>query len=167
MTCGDGTCSSTSGENCFSCPADCGRCPSCGDGLCRGTENCASCQADCGVCSVCPNMRCESEGGFEDCINCPADCGMCPLRACGESLTCTFGCFSFGGGGGIPSFSLSCLANCVAQTCADSRSFLDAVVSCAVMNFPMCGGPGGGGGIACIMSACSSEIRACLADRGC
>ena len=89
---------------------------------------------------------------------------MCELHACGESLTCTFGCFDFGGGG-IPSFSLSCLAGCVGETCADSRAFLDNVVSCAIANIATCGGGGGGGALSCIMMECRSEILACLADR--
>lgn len=93
---------------------------------------------------------------------------MCPLRSCGQSLVCLFGCFSFGGGGGgIPSFSISCLADCAAQTCADARVFLDNVTNCAIMSLPMCAGGGGGGGLSCIMSACGSEIRACLNDRSC
>lgn len=104
-------------------------------------------------------MRCESAGGFEDCINCPRDCGMCELNSCGQSLTCVFGCFSFGGGGGIPTFSLSCLAGCVAQTCTDSRFFLDQVVSCAVGSIGTCSD------IGCFMRECSTEIAACIGDR--
>jgi len=109
-------------------------------------------------------MRCESAGGFEDCINCPQDCGMCALKSCGESLSCVFGCVDFsGGGGGPPSFDFSCIVGCFAQTCADSRSFLNNVVNCAVANVGSCGG----GGLSCIMGACSTEITACLADPGC
>jgi hypothetical protein len=104
-------------------------------------------------------MRCETTGGFEDCVNCPSDCGMCALNSCGESLTCVFSCIDFGGGGGIPSFSLSCLAGCVAQTCTDSRFFLDQVVNCAIGNIGTCTD------FSCIMSECRTEIAACLADR--
>ncbi len=59
-SCGNGTCDS--GENCFSCAADCscgdeqacsvvaGECAAdtCGNGACDADENCLSCQADCG-----------------------------------------------------------------------------------------------------------------------
>jgi hypothetical protein len=109
-------------------------------------------------------MRCETTGGFEDCINCPSDCGMCPLRACGESLTCVFGCIDFGGGGGgVPGFDFSCVVGCFAQTCADSRSYLNNVVNCAIGAFAS----GTCSGLSCIMTECSGEIRACLGDRGC
>jgi hypothetical protein len=105
-------------------------------------------------------MRCESEGGFEDCVSCPADCGACALHSCGESLTCVFGCIDFGGGG-IPRFSISCLGGCVAETCPDSRFFLDQVVSCAVSS----GIAAGCRDLMCITDACRSEIAACLGDR--
>ena len=84
---------------------------------------------------------------------------MCTLNSCGESLTCVFGCIDFGGGGGIPMFSLSCLAGCVAQTCTDSRFFLDQVVSCAIGSIGTCSDLG------CIMTECRTEIAACFADR--
>jgi hypothetical protein len=108
-------------------------------------------------------MRCESAGGFEDCINCPADCGMCSLRSCGESLTCVFGCIDFGGGGGIPSVDFVCAATCFAQTCTDSRSYLNNVVNCAINQFAsgMCMD------LPCIMSACGTEIARCFSDPGC
>ncbi len=50
--CGDGSCQSN--ENCSTCEADCGSCPSvssCGDGNCDGDESCSSCPEDCGACS--------------------------------------------------------------------------------------------------------------------
>jgi len=45
--CGDGLCD-TANEDCWTCPADCGRC--CGDGECLAehAEDCVSCDADCG-----------------------------------------------------------------------------------------------------------------------
>ncbi|MBN1770829.1 MAG: hypothetical protein JXB32_06205 [Deltaproteobacteria bacterium] len=69
-TCGDGTCGA--GENCATCPADCG-CPAgqvcsggvcvivtgCGDGSCGAGENCATCPADCG----CPSGQICDAGG--------------------------------------------------------------------------------------------------------
>ncbi len=53
--CGNATCEST--EACWSCPADCGACDSCGDGKCepKKLENCTSCAKDCGACKPgCP-----------------------------------------------------------------------------------------------------------------
>jgi hypothetical protein len=102
-------------------------------------------------------MRCEPSQ-LEDCINCPGDCGSCPLNNCGSSLTCVFGCFDFGGGG-PPAFSLSCLAGCVAQTCPDSRAYLDEVVTCTISNIGMCSDP------SCFMTACRAPIARCLSDR--
>ena len=43
----------------------------CGDGICNFGENCASCPKDCGPCEVCGNEICE-EG--EDCETCEEDC---------------------------------------------------------------------------------------------
>ncbi len=97
---------------------------------------------------------------------------MCSLHACGESLTCVFGCIDFGGGGGgggIPGFDLACLGGCVTQTCPASRGFLQNVVNCAIGAFTSgaCAGGGGGGGLGCVMTQCSAQITACLGDRGC
>lgn len=166
--CGDMVCQPEISETCFTCEDDCGRCLGCGDGRCLGTENCASCAIDCGSCAVCPNMRCEMGAPFyEDCINCPADCGLCPLRSCGESLTCVFGCFDFGGGGGgIPGFDFTCLIDCFALTCADARSKLDMVINCALNAFTS-GRCTMGGGLGCIRTECSGEITACITDRSC
>lgn len=77
--CGDGTCDT--GEDCSSCPVDCGACPSsCGDGTCDPGEDCASCEADCGACN-CGDGQCTAPA--EDCASCPADCGACPAAQCG------------------------------------------------------------------------------------
>ena len=54
LWCGDGTCSSSIGESCSSCPADC-LCSTCGDGTCNnGTETCLTCTRDCGSCPCQP-----------------------------------------------------------------------------------------------------------------
>ena len=71
--CGDGNCAG--GENCASCPGDCGAC--CGNNVCDNAETCGSCPQDCGGC--CGNGSC---GGGENCSNCPQDCGQCP--SCGD-----------------------------------------------------------------------------------
>ena len=49
--CGEGIC--TSGEDCSTCPTDCGECEAaevCGDGTCSQSEGCSSCPEDCGEC---------------------------------------------------------------------------------------------------------------------
>ncbi len=48
-TCGNGACGA--GEDCSSCPADCGVCAgNCGNNVCDGGETCNSCPGDCGSC---------------------------------------------------------------------------------------------------------------------
>ena len=48
--CGDLTCSV--GEDCNSCPDDCGTCNGfCGDAICQPSEDCSNCSYDCGSCS--------------------------------------------------------------------------------------------------------------------
>ena len=59
--CGDGNCS-MEGENCTSCPSDCGEClpsgeevllSSCGNDVCdKPTETCSNCLVDCGLCPM-------------------------------------------------------------------------------------------------------------------
>lgn len=72
-TCGNGKCDS--GENCETCPGDCGACPTlCGNGTCEAGETCTSCPDDCGQC--CGNGACEAELG-ESCDTCSLDCGAC------------------------------------------------------------------------------------------
>lgn len=105
--CGDQTCDASKGENCSTCPQDCGVCPLCGnqvceppsetcgtcvqdcgpcppvcpDGACNGQETCETCPDDCGPCiPVCPDGFCN---GYETCVTCPKDCGACPPM-CGD-----------------------------------------------------------------------------------
>ncbi|MBI5537949.1 MAG: hypothetical protein HY898_34825 [Deltaproteobacteria bacterium] len=66
--CPNGTCDN--GEDCNSCPADCGAC--CGNGACDNGEDCSSCAGDCGAC--CGNGACDNG---EDCASCSDDCGAC------------------------------------------------------------------------------------------
>lgn len=49
--CGDWMCSI--GEDCYSCPEDCGTScyEYCGDGICQASESCSDCSYDCGSCS--------------------------------------------------------------------------------------------------------------------
>jgi len=72
--CGNLSCDLALGETCSTCPADCGACPVCGDKACSGGENCATCPGDCGKCPVCGDKACN---GIETCQTCPADCGNC------------------------------------------------------------------------------------------
>lgn len=92
--CGDGTCDAKAGENCETCPRDCGcgvrkcfegKCVgTCGDGTCDPSENCATC-LDCkcpegqecarGQCrTYCGNGTCDKG---ESCATCVLDC-ECP-----------------------------------------------------------------------------------------
>ena len=96
--CGDGLCDPNRGENCDTCPQDCGctspqrcfngRCQlSCGNGFCERGEDCQNCPQDCscpsgqncenGRCSLCGNGNCDLG---EDCTTCPLDC-VCPSRS--------------------------------------------------------------------------------------
>jgi len=47
--CGDQICGF--GENCSTCPLDCGDCSWCGNGVCENGENCQLCPHDCGQCN--------------------------------------------------------------------------------------------------------------------
>jgi hypothetical protein len=73
-TCGNGTCAG--GEECASCPDDCGACPpTCGDGRCEGAETCGACPGDCGACPpTCGDGTCDPG---ESCETCAGDCGAC------------------------------------------------------------------------------------------
>jgi hypothetical protein len=79
-TCGNGACEL--GEDCSSCPGDCGVCSVCGDGVCNGGETCDSCPGDCGACttSYCGDGTCDAG---EDCNSCASDCGTC-ASYCGD-----------------------------------------------------------------------------------
>ncbi len=79
--CGNGKCEPTFGETCAAahCPEDCqafcGKPTTCGDGQCSAGEQCLSCPEECGACtSSCGNGICEQG---EDCRSCPVDCPPC------------------------------------------------------------------------------------------
>ncbi|MBW2734171.1 MAG: hypothetical protein JRH20_17415 [Deltaproteobacteria bacterium] len=101
-TCGDGECAV--GEDCKSCPGDCGLCTgACGDGQCDASagESCGSCEADCGACN-CGNGTCDSG---EDKDSCPADCSgtvTCGDGTCEGDETAT-----------------TCPQDCVTNTCGN------------------------------------------------
>jgi hypothetical protein len=98
--CGNGRCES--GEDRFTCPADCGAfcgnqvcevgestasCPGdcyCGNGTCDSGENSATCAADCST-SSCGDGTC---GGSESTSSCPGDC-YCGNGTCDSGETST------------------------------------------------------------------------------
>lgn len=86
-TCGNGICSPDDGDDCRTCPGDCGTCEDiCGDGVCWGTENCVTCEKDCGAClseeDGCGDGVCDEH---ETQYNCPHDCGF-PTPQCGDNV---------------------------------------------------------------------------------
>lgn len=163
-SCGDDKCNPDLNETCFTCPGDCGSCEGCGDGKCLGSETCASCSKDCGVCSVCGNDDCEATE-FETCTNCPADCGKCELLTCFSIVTCALQCLQLNQD--PPSFSVTCIANCVSKGCPDVQFFVDQALSCAFLNIDeivsCLDDPNGGSTIQCVEESCGPELGACLA----
>ncbi len=78
--CGDGACLPADGEDCATCPADCGPC--CGDGACAPDENCATCPADC----ACPaETACDIASRICAPLACTPDCfaRICGPDGCG------------------------------------------------------------------------------------
>jgi len=86
-SCGDGVCNGS--ENAASCPGDCPT--KCGDGLCTGSENASTCAGDCP--QTCGDGFCT---GTENASTCAGDCP----QVCGDGF-CT----------GIENFS-NCSADC-------------------------------------------------------
>ncbi|NUQ74587.1 MAG: hypothetical protein HUU21_13615 [Polyangiaceae bacterium] len=84
--CGDGQCN---GENCASCPQDCGGVCVCGDGKCEA-EDCASCAQDCGACQpepTCPHSVCFVGSALD-----PAMCfDPCAAEVCMADPACCDG----------------------------------------------------------------------------
>ena len=105
---------------------------------------------------MCGNKVCE--GPYETCANCNQDCGSCEVIGCLEVVNCALGCLDLGSL--PPKFSLSCIANCTAQGCADVQYFVDEFINCAIANIGNC--LGDGGGIGCIQKACDAELAACI-----
>jgi hypothetical protein len=115
------------------------------------------------VCSVCGNDRCEN---FETCSNCPDDCGPCEINNCQEVIDCTLECIDFDSL--PPSFSLTCSANCTAQSCSDVQFFVDQWFNCAIGALFQCAISGDCFGgepedcLNCINAECEEEQSACL-----
>lgn len=103
--CGNGSCQTTKGETCESCPLDCGPCSDgctestfggcsgcgCESCVCAAKPTCctdawtadcvAACEA-CGACTPCGDGVCD--GAIDEtCVTCPADCGAC-ATGCAE-----------------------------------------------------------------------------------
>src|SRR3989338_8463225 len=96
--------------------------PACGNGSCDGGEDCSSCPTDCGVlCNVpitCGDGVCENDGGPtygpEDWYNCPEDCWRCNEK--GWCTACMDGWCAFG------ETVISCPVDCLWElptTCGD------------------------------------------------
>jgi len=135
--CSNGTCDA--GEDCSSCPQDCGTCTNsvCGDAVCDADsgENCSACPNDCGECVACGNDTCEAALG-EDCASCQGDCGDCGAVCQPVGDQCTDGtecCTGHCGGSG--------------QCC---RALGDS-----------CPNPGGGGASCCAGSVCGGGGNCC------
>ncbi len=87
--CGDGICTSSTGEECSSCSQDCGSCVVsgyCGDGICNYGEDNGYCYQDCGNSYqnsyYCGDGYCDLSGGNENSSYCEQDCGYLPM--CGD-----------------------------------------------------------------------------------
>jgi hypothetical protein len=80
-TCGDGVCDIDAKEDCSTCPADCGACAGCGDGVCaKGTEDCTSCPDDCCTLTNCTlSTKCL---GDMYCEFVPGTCGKSGTGLC-------------------------------------------------------------------------------------
>lgn len=77
VCCGDGFCATDAGEDSSSCSYDCGHpiptVPTCGNSVCEQGENCNTCPADCGACgdnSTCNNNGNCDTGEGKDCPDC-------------------------------------------------------------------------------------------------
>lgn len=93
--CGDGYCAGFStGEDCYSCPADCvsgqlGSCGACWKGVCDGSCNSKKETSDCADCAAnycCGDGTCQTG---ENTTNCHVDCGCSVNSDCNDGETCT------------------------------------------------------------------------------
>ncbi len=99
-SCGDGVCE---GSEVGGCPSDCGAAAACGDNQCNGGETVATCPNDCQASAACGDGACN---GSETTANCPGDCttgggtAQCGNLVCeaGEDLSCPTDCSTSGGG---------------------------------------------------------------------
>lgn len=153
--CGDGVCGD--GENCSTCPVDCGFCtgdcclpgasPGCNDSLCT---DCV-CGNDSTCCDVAWDLEC---AGSAVTICAPA-CSECeaPGGSCIDAANCSLLC------GG----DLLCLANCAAAAAPDSGVLANDVVSCALASGCSTDSPLPEL-VGCITEFCLPEFGACFVD---
>jgi hypothetical protein len=81
--CGNDSCEPELGEECSSCPGDCGECSVCGDGVCATDEDCYLCSEDCEYPAACPENDGCSIWGNPGCAEC--ECQEC---VCDQDSTC-------------------------------------------------------------------------------
>jgi hypothetical protein len=78
------------------CVVDCGACgPSCGDGICNGTETCLDCPGDCGS-TTCTDAFgddvCAGDNGLRTCPFDPMGFQPCTCSPTGTWIDCAGGC---------------------------------------------------------------------------
>lgn len=145
MPCGDGTCTSTTGESCQTCELDCGACPqptTCGDGTCTSTtgESCSTCSDDCGPCEgcgdgVCTTVTSTPTQGNETCLSCEEDCGPCEMPPCGNGI-CDVATSSSAPGENCAECPEDCgicpAVGCGDGICADTATVAETCSSCSL-----------------------------------
>ncbi|HEX4460387.1 MAG TPA: hypothetical protein VIA18_20560 [Polyangia bacterium] len=168
--CGDNVCTAAIGENCSTCPEDCGSCPGCapntadcdGDPT-NGCETPIDTPTNCGACG----RVCQQVGGTNACISngtnwvckptCDTthgDCNGMPNDGCETDTTTTTNCSGCG---------ISCVNPNGTTACADSGTIRVCDPSCSA-GFADCDGLPGQGCTTNIESSptsCGSCTRAC------
>lgn len=122
--CGDKVCDTQFGENCDSCPIDCGLClPNCGDNNCEFNrqENAQNCFDDCGLSPRCGDFFCDLRLD-ETAVSCPADC---------TQGTCGDGICEFDKGETKASCQEDCGPSNSAIRCGDNKCDLKSGESCS------------------------------------
>jgi len=130
--CGCGqTCTTPAGQSVGVCslPMKAPAGPSCGDGVCNGSETTKTCPADCVAPPPPPTNHCGDGvcSGSESEINCPADCP--DVARCGRNCQSYdfFGCFAAGA-------LQSCYDRCALATAAQELQFSN----CAAISTTSC-----------------------------
>ena len=163
VVCGDGQCDAD-GEDCESCPWDCGQC--CGNGECEPwyDEDCETCEPDCGPCGCvpdCAGKECGPDGCGGSCGQCQPGAMCTPLGicigggggdSCSEILACTTTC------GG----DFSCVLDCYNNGSPEAQPLFWDLMTCV---FGQCGMPPSP---MCMfqsfMGACNAEYQECAAN---
>jgi hypothetical protein len=163
--CGNESCED--GEDCVTCPEDCGAC--CGNGVCGDDEDCASCPQDCGNC--CGNQACDNG---ETCTTCPGDCGDCPIE-CGDDscdagetcVTCPADCGACCGNNACDNGEtcVTCPADCGACCGNNACDNGETCVTCPADCGACCGNNACDNGETC--QSCSADCGACCGNNAC